>query len=221
MSAIEHLIFDLDGTLTDPREGITRCYAHVLEHLGRPVPPLHEFERFIGPPTRQVVSEILGTSDRDQVERAVAIYRERFSTVGLFENEVYPGMPEVLESLSQQGFALWVCTSKPHVYARKILEHFGLLRWFREVYGCELDGRLAEKTDLLAYLLEREQIDRQRALMIGDRLHDVRAAQHCGVRSLGVTYGFGSIEELRDAGADAICPSVADLRASIAGFATV
>lgn len=219
MSAFDHLIFDLDGTLTDPREGIARCYAYVLELLGRPVPPLREFERFIGPPTREVVSELLGSSDPDEVERAVAIYRERFSSVGLFENEVYPGMAELLASLSQAGFALWVCTSKPHVYARRILEHFGLLRWFREVYGCELDGTYAAKTDLLEHLLPREQIDPRRALMIGDRMHDIRAARHCGLRSLGVLYGFGTIEELREAGADALCPTVAELPVCIAGFA--
>jgi phosphoglycolate phosphatase len=216
MTALEHLIFDLDGTLTDPRTGITRCWAYMLERLGRAAPPLHELERFIGPPTRDVASELLGTDDATELERAIAIYRERFSSVGLYENQLYPGIGEVLAGLQQQGFALWVCTSKPHVFARRILEHFALNAHFRAVYGPELDGTRADKLDLLGYLLPRESIDPARALMIGDRMHDIRAARHCGARSLGVTYGFGSLEELTAAGADAICDSVAELPSAIA-----
>jgi phosphoglycolate phosphatase len=216
MHALEHVIFDLDGTLTDPRTGITRSWAYMLERLGRTAPPLDSLERFIGPPTREVASELLGTDDPADLERAVAIYRERFSSLGLYENLVYDGIADALARLSQQGYALWVCTSKPHVYARRILEHFDLLARFRGVYGPELDGTRADKVDLLAYLLPRESIDPARAVMIGDRMHDIRAARQCGLRSLGVTYGFGSIEELTAAGADALCTSVAELPSAIA-----
>lgn len=219
MSRLEHLIFDLDGTLTDPRSGITRSWAYMLERLGRQSPPLQEMERFIGPPTREVASELLGTQDPTQLERAVAIYRERFSSVGLYENLVFPGIADVLAGLHQQGYALWVCTSKPHVYARRILEHFALLAHFRAVYGPELDGTHGDKAELLAHLLLREGIDSAAAVMIGDRMHDIRAARASGVRSLGVTYGFGSLEELTTAGADAICASVAELPGAIARLA--
>ena len=212
----EHVIFDLDGTLTDPREGITRSYAHALSVLGLPVPQLSELTRFIGPPTREVVSELLSTRDPARIERAVEIYRERFARVGLFENEVFPGMNSVLEQLSARGHSLWICTSKPGVYAQRIAEHFGFTRSVRAVYGCELDGTRADKAELLAYLLQREAIAAPSAVMVGDRMHDVRAARLCGVRSIGVLYGFGSEQELRDAGADRLCATVAELSAVIA-----
>jgi phosphoglycolate phosphatase len=212
---LEHVIFDLDGTLTDPREGITRSYAHALTVLGRPVPPLAEFERFIGPPTREVLSDLLETQDRELIERAVAIYRERFSTVGLFENAAYPGILSLLKELRERGYTSWVCTSKPTVYAEPIAQHFGFTPWLRTVYGCELDGTRADKAELLAYLIEREQIAPTRAVMIGDRKHDLRAAQLCGVHSIGVLYGFGSELELVTAGAQRLCASVSALLPAI------
>ena len=212
----EHVIFDLDGTLTDPREGITRSFAHALEVLGYAVPALSELTRFIGPPTREVLAELLGTQDSERIEKGVAIYRERFAAVGLFENEAYAGMNELLAELALRGHTLWVCTSKPGVYAQRIAEHFGFTRSLRAVYGCELDGTRADKPDLLAYLLERESIPAARAVMIGDRLHDIRAARLCGLRSIGVLYGFGSREELVEAGADQLCSTVAELADVIA-----
>ena len=214
----QHVIFDLDGTLTDPAEGITRSYAHALQVLGYPVPPLAELTRFIGPPTREVVSELLGTSDPLRIEQGVAVYRERFGKLGLFENQVYPGMNELLLQLQARGHELWICTSKPTVYAQQIAEHFGFTRSLRAVYGCELDGTRADKAELLAYLLQREAIAPERAVMIGDRMHDIRAARLCGVRSIGVLYGFGSRQELTHAGADRLCATVAELSAHIAAL---
>jgi len=211
-----HLIFDLDGTLTDPREGITRSYAHALEVLGYAAPKLSDLTRFIGPPAREVLAELLGTQDSARIEQAMALYRERFGEVGLFENEPYAGMNELLTGLALRGHTLWVCTSKPTVYARRIAEHFGFTRSLRAVYGCELDGTRADKAELLAYLLEREEIPAANAVMIGDRLHDIRAARMCGVRSIGVLYGFGSREELAHAGADQLCATVAELAGVIA-----
>jgi phosphoglycolate phosphatase len=208
---LTHLIFDLDGTLTDPREGITRSYIHALEMLGHVAPPAASLERFIGPPTREVLRELLGTDDHDAIERGVSIYRERFSTVGLYENALYPEIEAVLRELAAVGFTCWVCTSKPRVYAAQIIEHFGLTQYFRAVYGCELDGTRADKADLLAYLLERESIDPAAAVMIGDRLHDVRAARENGLRSIGVLYGFGDRAELEAAGAHALCVKLREL----------
>jgi phosphoglycolate phosphatase len=213
-----HLIFDLDGTLTDPREGITRCFLHVLERLGLPVRPQRELERFIGPPLRDALAELIGTRDAVEVESATAIYRERFGTTGLFENFPYPGIREALTELREGGNTLWVCTSKAGVYAKRILAHFELSVFFSETYGCELDGSFSDKAELLAHIVERHAIDPARAIMIGDRKHDVRAAQHNGLRSIGVLYGFGDEAELRQAGADALCPTVADLGAAIARF---
>lgn len=211
VDVLKHLLIDLDGTLTDSREGITRCYIHTLRELGREPPTASELERFIGPPTRVVMRELLGTSDAAEIERAVRIYRDRFSTVGLFENALYPGILETLAELRSRGFTLFVCTSKPETYAVRILEHFQAAHYFQHVYGCELDGTRSEKAELIAYLLEREQIAPEAALMIGDRLHDVRGAHANGLRAIGVLYGFGSAHELESAGADALCPTVAEL----------
>lgn len=207
----KHLLFDLDGTLTDSREGITRCYIHTLQVLGRQPPTAAELERYIGPPTRDVLRDLLGTNDSVLVENAVRIYRERFSTVGLFENTPYTGISDALSQLGAEGFKLFVCTSKPEVYAVRILEHFQMASHFQHIYGCELDGTRGEKHELLAYLIDRESIDPSSAVMIGDRLHDVHAARANGVRSIGVLYGFGSKSELERAGADVLCDSVAEL----------
>jgi phosphoglycolate phosphatase len=212
------LIFDLDGTLTDPSVGITRCYIHALRALGREPPTAAELERHIGPPMRSVLAELLGTHDADEVETGVRIYRERFSTVGLFENAPYPGIADALAQLRSRGYRLFVCTSKPEVYALRIVQHFKLAEYFQRIYGCELDGTRGEKTELLAYLLERESVEPSSAVMIGDRLHDVRAAKANGLRSVGVLYGFGSAAELERAGADVLCPSVSDLPAVIERF---
>ena len=210
-----HLIFDLDGTLTDPRLGITRCYAHALEQLGLVAPLLHELERHIGPPLRAVFAELLMTTEVERIELAVTLYRERFGTIGLFENDPYPEIHATLAQLRARGHALWVCTSKPHVYATRILERFDLAEYFGGVYGDELAGTFADKATLLAHLLEREAIPPARAIMIGDRKHDVRAARHNGARSIGVLYGFGDASELTTAGADVLCRQVRDLPALI------
>jgi phosphoglycolate phosphatase len=211
-----HLIFDLDGTLTDPREGITRCFLHVLERLQLPMQPQRELERFIGPPLRDAIAELIGSRDAAQVENATTIYRERFATTGLFENFPYPGIGEALGGLRESGHTLWVCTSKAGVFAKRILEHFELSALFDEIYGCELDGALSDKAELLAHILGRHAIEPAHAIMIGDRMHDIRAARVNGLRSIGVLYGFGSEAELREAGAHALCSDVAELPIVIA-----
>jgi phosphoglycolate phosphatase len=215
---MQHVIFDLDGTLTDPREGITRCWAHAVRELGREPPPLAAMERYIGPPTRDVAGDLLGSDDPGLIERMVTIYRERFAKLGLFENVLFPGIPALLAQLQAEGRSLWVCTSKPEVYALRILEHFELMRFFQHVYGCELDGTRGHKVELLTYLLEREHIRPRSAVMIGDREHDVRAARATDAHSIGVLYGFGSQAELERAGAERICARVEELAATIASF---
>ena len=203
------VLFDLDGTLTDPFEGITRCHQHALESLGvRPVPTQRELGRFIGPPLRPAFRELLeAAAPRDDVERAVACFRERFARVGMFENVVYAGVEPMLADLRSRGLTLFVATSKVGVYAARILEHFGLQGFFAGVYGSEPGGRFEDKADLLAHLLAEQRLDAGATVMVGDREHDVRAAKRNGLRSIGVTWGYGSVEELVASGVDAICAS--------------
>ena len=207
------LFFDLDGTLTDPVEGITRSISHALRLLGVPSPSPAELARFVGPPLRNTFAELLGSGPGDaRVERAMELYRGRFSAVGLYENAVYPGVPAMLASLQEEGFELYVATSKPRVFAVRICEHFGFHRYLSGIYGPELNGWYDDKGELLGHILTEEGIDAQNAVMIGDREHDVIAAKKNGVAALGVTWGYGSQRELLDAGADLLCRAPEDIR---------
>jgi phosphoglycolate phosphatase len=191
-------LFDLDGTLTDPKTGITRSVQYALERLGRPVPEADELTWMIGPPLITSFTELLGGAD--EAQDAVRFYRERYSDVGLFENEVYAGIPSLLQKLQEQGVRPFVATSKLHVFARRILDHFELSRFFIETYGSELDNRNADKRDLIRHLLDRERFDPAGAVMIGDREHDAIGARANGLASIGVTWGYGSRAELLEAG---------------------
>jgi phosphoglycolate phosphatase len=206
-----HLFFDLDGTLTEPALGITACIEHALRALGVPPPAPAELRRFIGPPLRDAFAELLRTSDAALIEDAVRLYRERFSSVGLFENEPYPGIGRVLTELDGDGFGLVVVTSKPEVYARRILRHFELARFFANVYGAELSGERSTKAELVAHALQRESLGPERVCMIGDRRHDIEGARACGVRAIGVAWGHGSVDELRAAGADVVVATLPEL----------
>ena len=206
-----NVLFDLDGTLTDPGLGITRCIEHALVSLGRPAPDLESLRRFVGPPLQQSFAEILETRDEGTVAEAVRLYRERFVAAGMFENSVYPDVPEGLAALKRAGHRLWVVTSKPHVFARRIVEHFGLAGLFEEVYGSELSGENADKTDLLRVVLAREAIRPEDACMIGDRALDVVAARVHGVEAVAVLWGYGSREELVAAAPDRIVASMLEL----------
>jgi phosphoglycolate phosphatase len=213
---IDTALLDLDGTLTDPKPGITRCIAHALERMGRASPPSEELLFAIGPPLRNSFAQLLGTQDTNAIERAMVLYRERFATVGLFENEVYAGVPEMLSALQASGYRIFLATAKPHVYAARILQHFNLHLPFSGQYGSELDGTRQDKRDLLAYLLSREQLNADACVMIGDRSHDIHAARANRCASIGVTWGYGSAEEL--AGADYRCDAPAQLLSAIAAL---
>jgi phosphoglycolate phosphatase len=204
-------LFDLDGTLTDPREGITRSIAYALERLGRVAPPLAQLEFAIGPPLRASLAQLLGTESREVVEQALALYRERFADVGLFENAPYEGIGDALGALAASGATLVVATSKPTVYARRIVEHFSLHTHFADVHGCELDGTRENKRDLIAHILPPPGFDAARAVMIGDRGVDMLAARHHGLAAVGALWGFGSRDELLEAGAQSLCESPRDL----------
>jgi phosphoglycolate phosphatase len=210
---MKDIFFDLDGTLTDPREGITRSIAYALERLGIEPPPLDALTFAIGPPLRASLAKLVGSDARDVVERALALYRERFADVGLFENQPYEGIGEALEVLGARGARLYVATSKPLVFARRIVEHFGLDAHFIAVHGCELDGTREDKRDLLAHLLAEHALDPRDAVMIGDRGVDMSAARLHGLRAVGALWGFGSREELESAGAHVLCESPARLPA--------
>ena len=202
------VFFDLDGTLTDPKIGITRCIQHALGELDCAVPETDALLWCIGPPLVESFTQLVGPAHADA---AVAAYRERFAEVGWRENTPYAGIATTLAQLRDQGVPLYVATSKPHVYAGKILEHFELQQYFRALYGAELDGTRSAKTDLLAHALVDTGQDASTAIMIGDRLHDMRGALANGMQTIGVSYGYGSIDELQSAGAQQIAHSPAEL----------
>jgi len=197
------LFFDLDGTLTDPKPGITGSIQYALQKLDRPVPSQDELTWCIGPPLRASFVALLG--GESLADRAVELYRERFADVGLFENSVYPDIEHVLATLSRSGRRMFVATSKPHVFAERIIDHFGLRDHFERVFGSELDGTRVDKSHLLEYALKQASVDPARTLMIGDRSHDMVGAKNNGMKGIGVLYGYGSRDELLDAGAHHVC----------------
>lgn len=201
---MDAIYFDLDGTLTDPKIGITRSIQYALGKLDHPAMPTEdELTWCIGPPLRASFVKLLGGDHA--ADAAVAFYRERFSDVGLFENGVYDGVPEVLTTLRASGHRLFVATSKPHVFAERIIDHFGLRDHFERVFGSELDGTRVDKSDLLEYALKKAAVDPLRTLMIGDRSHDMVGARNNGMKGIGVLYGYGSRNELTQAGALHVC----------------
>ncbi|MFO1415123.1 MAG: HAD hydrolase-like protein [Burkholderiales bacterium] len=206
---VDTLLFDLDGTLTDNYPGITRSIAYALERLGAPLPDPQDLRRCVGPPLRESFAWLLDTDDAATIEGAIALYRERYGDVGWRENIVYDGIDDVLATLAQAPVRLYLCTSKPEVFARRIVTLFGLSVHFRGVYGADLAGTFDDKVRLLRHLADREGVDTTRAVMIGDRKHDIRAARMNGARAVGVAWGYGSAEEL--AAADAVAQTPADL----------
>lgn len=194
------LLFDLDGTLTDSRAGIVACIRHALGQMGATAMPDDDaLHACLGPPLRGSFASLLDTGDTAIIDRAIGHYRERFADVGWRENAVYPGITVALAALAARGHRMIVCTSKPAVYARRIVTHFGLDEVLVQVYGSGLDGSLDDKRELLAHLIHGEGLDPSRTRMIGDRHHDVRAARANGTAAVGVLWGYGSRAELADA----------------------
>ncbi|MCM3256858.1 HAD family hydrolase [Paenibacillus sp. FSL H8-0457] len=191
----KHILFDLDGTLTDPREGITKAVRHALGQQGIIVNDLSELECFIGPPLQETFTEKYHFNEAEAWE-AILSYREYFKDTGLYENEVYVGIRDVLDLLLSQGRQLYVATSKPAVFAETILEHFQLSAYFTMVCGSELDGTRSAKTEIIQHVLDTCRIDASEAVMIGDRMHDLIGARNCGIHSMAAGYGYGSEEEL-------------------------
>jgi phosphoglycolate phosphatase len=205
---MDAIFFDLDGTLTDPKPGITRSIRYALQKLDHPaIPSEDELTWCIGPPLRASFVRLLGAET--SADHAVSLYRERFSDVGLFENAIYDGIDDVLTALGNSGHRLFVATSKPHVFADRIIDHFGLRHHFERVFGSELDGTRVDKGDLLEYALNEAAVDPSRTLMIGDRSHDMVGARNNGMGAIGVLYGYGSKDELIGAGASHVCATPA------------
>ncbi len=206
------ILFDLDGTLTDPGVGITGGVAYALRKLGRPVPAREALYRYIGPPLLASFRRYAGL-DEAAARQALALYREYFVPKGMFENEVYPGIPGLLAALKGAGRQVVLATSKPEPFARQILEHFDLARYFDFVAGSTLEETRTEKREVIAWALEKTHADAARAVMVGDRDYDVKGAQANGIPCIGVLFGYGTRQELVDAGAAATAEDAAALRA--------
>ncbi|MBQ5314014.1 MAG: HAD hydrolase-like protein [Oscillospiraceae bacterium] len=187
------ILFDLDGTLTDPQQGICRSINYALEHFGAQPKPLCQLTKYIGPPLRDSFAELLG---EENAEAAVAKYRERFSVTGLYENEIYPNVKETLELLQQKGYILCTASSKPQIFVEKILKHFEIDKYFSIIGGASLDGKIGEKEDVINLVIKQLSADRKEIVMVGDTRFDLIGAQKMQLDAIGVTYGFGSEQEL-------------------------
>ena len=203
----KYLLFDLDGTLTDPKEGICTCVQYALASFGIQEPDLDKLEPFIGPPLKESFMHFYDMNE-EQAQAAVEKYRERFRDTGIFENRLYDGIPQMLRTLNSKGMFLAVASSKPTVFVERILEHFGIRSYFKVVVGSELDGTRTEKNEVVEEALRQlfgdAPVEKNKVYMIGDRRFDIEGAKAQGVDSVGVTYGYGGMEELREARADYI-----------------
>lgn len=197
---IKNILIDLDGTLTDPKVGITTSARYGLAKVGHPIAESENIDWIIGPPLKASLAKILNVSvDDDLAEQALLGYRERFAVTGLFENEVFANVAETLKQLQEQGYRLFLATAKPEIYAKRILEHFNLLQYFEYPYGSELTGERTNKGDLIEYILQQEKLDPKECLMIGDREHDILGARRNGIETIAVENGYGSKAELDEA----------------------
>ena len=202
-----HVYFDLDGTLTDPFEGITKCILYALDKLGFPHPNDEYLHSCIGPPLYNTFPEMVG---EDLTLKAIDLYRERFDEIGWLENKPYAGIHDALAAVAETGCTMFVATSKPRIAAGRIIEHFEMGKFFERVFGCELDGTHANKADLLGFAIS-ENPEASSRIMIGDRKHDLIGAIANAIQPIGVSYGYGSHDELNAAGATAIADSPAEL----------
>ena len=203
-------IFDLDGTITDSGPGIMNAIRYAVKKRGLPDVPEEVLRSFIGPPLKEQFRSVFGLSD-DEGTIMVATYREYYGEKGIFENRVYDGAPEVLQMLQEAGVRILMATSKPEKYAKQIAEHFGFDKYFDFIGGACMDGRRTDKHDVIEYVIDSCKVCRENTVMIGDRRHDMIGASKAGIRSIGVLYGYGSREELEEAGAERIAVTPGDI----------
>lgn len=208
MKSFKTILFDLDGTITDPFDGITNSVIYALKKHSITPPGKKELGCFIGPPLYATFMEMFSMS-REEALEAVNDYREYYADKGIFECELYPGIKELLAKLKADGKKVVLATSKPEIYANKLLQHFGIEACFDLVVGATMDSKIVEKDDIIKIALQNE--DAASAVMIGDRKFDILGAKKNGIASIGITYGYGGREELEEANADYICDSVNEL----------
>ena len=211
------ILFDLDGTLTDSGPGITNSVAYALRKYGIDTADKRDLFKFIGPPLKESFEKYYGFSGEEAV-RAIGYYREYYADKGLFENSVYEGIEDLLKDIQASGKTAVVATSKPEAYAKRILEHLDIAKYFTHIAGANMDETRTKKDEVISYVLERcHAADRSKVLMVGDREHDVLGAKKMGIDSLGVLFGYGDQEELKQAGATYIAESVKDIYPVIFG----
>lgn len=202
------ILFDLDGTLTDSGEGIINCATLALNHFGLPVPDRETMRVFVGPPLDETFIKFGVPADK--TDEAIAVYRSRYTTVGKFENKPYPGVEQLLQNLKRQGHRLFVATSKPEGMSVEILEKFDLAKYFEKICGATLDGSRSKKADIITYLLEKSG-ETENAIMVGDTAYDVIGAKAHGMPAIGVSWGYGKVEDMESAGALVIAHSMEEL----------
>jgi phosphoglycolate phosphatase len=213
LNAYKNILFDLDGTITDPSEGITRCYAYALDKMGEPARDVRELHSYIGPPLRQGFAQVISDPTKERVEEAVRLYRVRFTDTGIYEVTLTPGAQEAISMLKAEGKRIFLVTSKTQTFAERTLQHFDLLQYFDGVYGSTPTGELDDKKDILALCLSKEGLDPAESIMIGDRIHDFQAASSHGIAMIGVKCGFAMPGELEALDCMSI---VSDLRELVA-----
>lgn len=215
----EYILFDLDGTLTDPKEGITKCVQYALASVGIEEPNLDKLEPFIGPPLHESFMEFYGF-DRETAMRLVDKYRERFTDIGIFENNIYPGIADMLKALKEAGCRISIASSKPTELVERILVHFDIFKYFDYVVGSNMDGTRTKKEEVVEEALRRLQPDKKKTAMVGDRKFDIEGARAFGLTGIGVSFGYAQGNELTEAGADYIVDTVEELQELLLGGAS-
>jgi phosphoglycolate phosphatase len=208
---IKAILFDLDGTLIDSAEGITKSARYALDHFGIEEPDERQLYRFIGPPILDSLQNLYGFSE-EKAKEGVAVYRERYNRIGLYECSLYPGVEACIRTLREQGYRIGMASSKPEESCRKILDHFGILPLFDDVVGATFDGRINSKEQVLNEVFRRwDDLAREELCLIGDTIFDVRGANAVGIPCIAVTFGFGNLEEMKEAGIVGVCDSMESL----------
>lgn len=211
------ILFDLDGTLIDSSEGVTKSVQYALKHYGVEEPDLQRLNVFVGPPLSQSFMKFYGFS-KEQAMEAVGFYRERYNETGIFECSLYPGVKACIQELKAQGYLIGMASSKPETFCRRILEHFGILELFDDVVGATLDGRIDTKEEVLNEVMRRwKDVPKDEMCLVGDTMFDVEGANRVGISCIAVSFGFGDAAEMVHAGAVAVCDSMSELAAAVAG----
>lgn len=207
----EYILFDLDGTLTDPKEGITKCVQYALASVGIDEPDLDKLEPFIGPPLHESFMDFYGF-DRENAMKLVAKYRERYNVTGIYENIIYPGIADMLKNVKEAGCKISIASSKPTSMVETILDYFDIRKYFDSVVGSNLDGTRTKKEEVVEEALRQLQCVKEKTAMVGDRKFDIEGARAFGLTGIGVTFGYAAENELQEAGADYIVDTVEELQ---------